>query len=159
MCVHGCIKLISRQPIAELLREANFLAHYKLVLISGPLKHSSLSALCKRARELNIPVLYTRSVGFYSTFSLQLPAEFPIVETHPDPETTQDLRLLNPWPELTEAGSRISDLDSMDDHQHGHVPYVLLLLYYLGVEGNTQRKCAIELQGEDRVQGIGAGEC
>lgn len=90
-----------------------------------------MSALCKRAREFNIPVLYTRSVGFYSTFSLQLPAEFPIVETHPDPETTQDLRLLNPWPELTEAGSRISDLDSMDDHQHGHVPYVLLLLHYL----------------------------
>lgn len=131
MCVHGCFELISTQPIAELLREADFLAQYKLVIISGPVKLSSLNALSKGARELNIPVLYTRSVGFYSTFSLQLPAEFPIVETHPDPETTQDLRLLNPWPELKEAGSRISDLDSMDDHQHGHVPYVLLLLHYL----------------------------
>lgn len=101
------------------------------MLISGPLKRSSLNTLCKGARELGIPVLYTHSVGFYSTFSLQLPAEFPIVETHPDPETTQDLRLVNTWPELAQAGASISNLDSMDDHQHGHVPYVLLLLHYL----------------------------
>ena len=120
------------QPIAELLaQDADFLSQYKLVLVSGPLKRSSLNALCQGARELHIPVLYTHSVGFYSTFSLQLPPEFPIVETHPDPETTQDLRLLSPWPELIEAGARINNLDSLDDHQHGHVPYILLLLHYL----------------------------
>lgn len=71
------------------------------------------------------------SVGFFATFSLQLAAEFPIVETHPDPETTQDLRLLNPWPELVAAAASLGDLSSMDDHQHGHIPYVLLLLYFL----------------------------
>lgn len=120
------------QPIAEILQEdPNFLAQHKLVLISGPIKHSSLQSLCHDAKALGIPVLYTRSVGFYSIFSLQLPTVFPIVETHPDPESTQDLRLLSPWPELTAAGSSISNLDSLDDHQHGHVPYVLLLLHYL----------------------------
>lgn len=87
--------------------------------------------MCNEARSLGIPVIYTRSVGFYSTFSVQLPAEFPIVETHPDPESTQDLRLVNPWPELAAAGARVTDLDKMDDHQHGHVPYILLLLHYL----------------------------
>lgn len=71
------------------------------------------------------------SVGFFATFSLQLAAEFPIVETHPDPETTQDLRLLNPWPELVAAAASLGDLSSMDDHQHGHIPYVLLLLHFL----------------------------
>ena len=101
------------------------------MLISGPMKRSSLDSVCKAAWEAGIPVVYTHSVGFYSTFSLQLPSEFPIVETHPDPETTQDLRLLNPWPELTAAASRISHLDSLDDHQHGHIPYILLLLHYL----------------------------
>ncbi|KAL6235822.1 hypothetical protein BDW75DRAFT_208399 [Aspergillus navahoensis] len=120
------------KPIAEILQEEpGFLAHHKLILISGPIKQSSLQTLCDGAKTLGIPVLYTRSVGFYSTFSLQLPAVFPIVETHPDPESTQDLRLLNPWPELAEAGASISNLDSFDDHQHGHVPYVLLLLHYL----------------------------
>lgn len=80
---------------------------------------------------MGIPVLYTHSVGFYATFSLQLAAEFPIVETHPDPETTQDLRLLNPWPELIAAAASLGDLTSMDDHQHGHIPYVLILLHLL----------------------------
>lgn len=75
--------------------------------------------------------MYTRSVGFYSTISLQLPTVFPIVETHPDPESTQDLRLLSPWSELAAAGDSIDDLENLDDHQHGHVPYVLLLLHYL----------------------------
>ncbi|GFF30448.1 NEDD8-activating enzyme E1 regulatory subunit [Aspergillus udagawae] len=120
------------KTIAEVLQqEPDFLAHHRLVLISGPVKRSTLDTLCNAAKALNIPVLYLHSVGFYSVFSLQLPAEFPIVETHPDPEATQDLRLLNPWPELAAAGASISTLDSMDDHQHGHVPYVLLLLHYL----------------------------
>ncbi|KAL2830561.1 hypothetical protein BDW59DRAFT_141103 [Aspergillus cavernicola] len=120
------------KPIAEILQEEpEFLSQHKLILISGPIKRSSLQSLCSAAKTLGIPVLYTRSVGFFSTFSLQLPAVFPIVETHPDPESTQDLRLLGPWPELAVAAASISNLDSLDDHQHGHVPYVLLLLYYL----------------------------
>ncbi|KAL4898110.1 hypothetical protein BDV59DRAFT_166226 [Aspergillus ambiguus] len=118
--------------ITEILQEdPDFLPQHRLVLVSGPMKQPSLSLLCTAAKELGISVLYTRSVGFYSTFSLQLPPSFPIVETHPDPETTQDLRLLNPWPELAEAAARLDDLDSLDDHQHGHVPYILLLLHYL----------------------------
>ncbi|KAJ9370309.1 hypothetical protein DTO282E5_5018 [Paecilomyces variotii] len=120
-----------QEHIAELLQRPGFLQEYKLVIISGPIKRSSLDAVCNEARSLGIPVIYTRSVGFYSTFSVQLPAEFPIVETHPDPESTQDLRLVNPWPELAAAGARVTDLDKMDDHQHGHVPYILLLLHYL----------------------------
>ena len=83
------------------------------------------------ARELGIPVLYTHSVGFFATFSSQLALEFPIVETHPDPETTQDLRLLNPWPELVAAAAALGELETMDDHQHGHVPYILLLLRFI----------------------------
>jgi amyloid beta precursor protein binding protein 1 len=70
-------------------------------------------------------------VGFYSAFSLQLPSLFPIVETHPDPDSIQDLRILNPWPELAAAAAKLKDLDSLDDHQHDHVPYLLLLLHYL----------------------------
>ncbi|PYH96638.1 putative ubiquitin-like activating enzyme [Aspergillus ellipticus CBS 707.79] len=119
------------KPITELLRDPEFLPQHKLVLISGPVKRSTLETLRKAAKSLGIPVLYTRSVGFYSIFSLQLAAVFPIVETHPDPESTQDLRLLNPWPELAAAGASISNLDSLDGHQHGHVPYILLLLHHL----------------------------
>lgn len=75
--------------------------------------------------------MYLHSVGFFSTFSVQLPADFPIVETHPDLESTQDLRLLNPWPELVSAAAKLDNLDTLDDHLHGHVPYILLLLHFL----------------------------
>ncbi|KKK12411.1 putative ubiquitin-like activating enzyme (UlaA) [Aspergillus rambellii] len=120
------------KSIAEVLQQdPNFLPQHKLVLVSGPVKRSSLEVLSTASQALGIPMLYMRSVGFYSIFSLQVPAVFPIVETHPDPETTQDLRLLNPWPELTAAGASIGNLETLDDHQHGHVPYTLLLLHYL----------------------------
>ncbi|KAK4867075.1 hypothetical protein LT330_007816 [Penicillium expansum] len=117
--------------VEELLTDPDLLSQYKLVIISGPIRRSTLVPLIQEAKQLGIPVLYLHSVGFFSTFSVQLPAEFPIVETHPDPESTQDLRLLNPWPELVAAAANLDNLDTLDDHQHGHVPYILLLLHFL----------------------------
>ncbi|KAJ5800420.1 uncharacterized protein N7518_002488 [Penicillium psychrosexuale] len=117
--------------IEELLVDPDFLPQHKLVIISGPMRRSTLVPLTQEAKQLGIPVLYLHSVGFFATFSVQLPAEFPIVETHPDPESTQDLRLLNPWPELVAAAANLNNLDTLDDHQHGHVPYILLLLHFL----------------------------
>jgi len=76
-----------------------------------------------------VPVIHILSVGFYSSFSIQLPAVFPIVDTHPDPASTQDMRLLNPWPELSAIVPK--SLDALEDHDHGHVPYLLILLHYL----------------------------
>lgn len=71
-------------------------------------------------------------MGFYGSFSIQLPRAFPIVDTHPDPDSTTDLRLLKPWPSLVDYASRKSrDLENMADHEHGHVPYLVLLLHYL----------------------------
>lgn len=65
---------------------------------------------------------------------MQLPAQFPIVDTHPDPASTQDLRLLNPWPDLLEfLAEKTRDLDLLSDHDHGHVPYLLILLHFLNI--------------------------
>ena len=99
----------------------------------GPTQPATvLYTVADKAYRDDIPVMFIQCVGFYSAFSIQLPERFPIVETHPDPESTQDLRLVQPWPELAEyAQTKTQDLDSMSDHDHGHVPYLLLLLYYL----------------------------
>ena len=71
-------------------------------------------------------------MGFYSQFSVQLPAVFPVVDTHPSPESTTELRLLSPWPELIQyTKEKTSGLEQMSDEDHGHVPYISLLLYYL----------------------------
>ena len=54
------------------------------------------------------------------------------MDTHPDPVSTTDLRLVKPWPALLEfATEKTKDLESMNENDHGHVPYMLLLLHYL----------------------------
>ncbi|EGC50011.1 amyloid beta protein binding protein [Histoplasma capsulatum var. duboisii H88] len=119
------------EPIEELLNGENFLQPYAIIIITGPMRHSLLKIVSSAAKQLSIPLIYTHSVGFYSAFSLQLPSVYPIVETHPDPNSVEDLRLINPFPELVAATAKIADLDSLDDHEHGHVPYLLLLLHFL----------------------------
>ena len=51
-----------------------------------------------------------------------------VVETHP--EDVVDLRLDTPWPELARLGNSL-EFEEMDDFEHGHVPYVLILLKIL----------------------------
>lgn len=109
------------------------LDQYNLIIVIGP--PNSLSVLHKisdYASKRSIPLFYVHSLGFYSHFSVQLPSQFPVVDTHPDPDSTQDLRLLDPWPELLLfVHAKTDDLQSLDDREHGHVPYLLLLLHYL----------------------------
>ncbi|CUS09150.1 unnamed protein product [Tuber aestivum] len=83
----------------------------------------------------DIPTFFVHSLGFTASLRIYTPTH-TIIETHPD--SLVDLRLFNPWPELSELASektRALDVpeleDGMSDHQHGHVPYVLLLLKYL----------------------------
>ena len=101
----------------------------------GPTRDSGiLDSICRYAQTFSIPLFYIHSVGFYSHLSLQLPTQFPIVDTHPDPASTQDLRLLNPWPELLDfAKEKTANLHLQSDHEHGHVPYLLLLLHFLEI--------------------------
>ena len=93
-----------------------------------------LERISQHAYKLSIPLFYIHCQGFFSHFSIQLPAQFPIVDTHPDSASTQDLRILNPWPELLEfLEKKTGNLNSLSDHDHGHVPYLLILLHYLNV--------------------------
>ncbi|MCJ1436487.1 hypothetical protein MMC27_005866 [Xylographa pallens] len=121
------------QNIGTFVSSNNNLRKYTLILITAP---TSLSTVLKTAASYawnaSIPLLYIHSIGFYSQFSLQLPLEFPIVDTHPDPLSTQDLRLLNPWPELLHfMHTKTHNIKELSDHEHGHIPYLLVLLYFL----------------------------
>ena len=104
-----------------------------MILITAPTSLSSvLQAVASYVWDASIPLLYIHSNGFYSQFSLQLPLEFPIVDTHPDPVSTQDLRLLNPWPELLDfMHLKTHNMKELSDHEHGHIPYLLVLLHFL----------------------------
>lgn len=106
---------------------------YTLIILTGPARQNEVvRTVSTHASEHSVPFIYIHSIGFYSRFSVQLPAEFPIIDTHPDPASTQDLRLLNPWPDLTEfVHEKTDDLETFSDHDHGHIPYLLLLSHYL----------------------------
>jgi NEDD8-activating enzyme E1 regulatory subunit len=104
---------------------------YNLILLCSPMPMHILNMISKYAQEQSVPVVYIHSRGFYGSFSVQLPEEFPIVDTHPDPESIQDLRLLAPFPELQKELLRIGNIENLDDDDHGHVPWLVILLYYL----------------------------
>lgn len=120
------------EPVETFITQPDALRPYTLILVTSPIDPEILSKISLHANNTGTPVFYIHDVGFYSHFSLYLPPAFPIVDTHPDPASTTDLRLLSPWPELISlAKEKTKDLDNMSDHEHGHIPYVLLLLHYL----------------------------
>ncbi|KAL8664936.1 MAG: hypothetical protein Q9202_002645 [Teloschistes flavicans] len=123
-----------RNSIHNFLENPNALDRYSLILFVASSTQSSkdLDRVTQHCLQNSIPLFYIHSIGLFSHFSVQLPDAFPIVDTHPDPVSTQDLRLLQPWSELQEfMETKTSDLDALSDHDHGHVPYLILLLHFL----------------------------
>ncbi|KAF8244247.1 hypothetical protein K440DRAFT_610226 [Wilcoxina mikolae CBS 423.85] len=103
---------------------------FTLIVVVSPFSTSDILQLSSQ-----IPTIIVYSLGFTTVLRIAAPTQF-IVKTHPDSVT--DLRLLNPWQELSSLASKqTKNLDlaqrdgGMSDHRHGHVPYVLLLLKYL----------------------------
>lgn len=105
-----------------------------MIMYSLPLQPEMLQVIETYGHQHGTPLVATHSVGFYSYFRIALPGTFPIVDTHPDETATTDLRLLSPWPELSEFASEMTkDIDNLDHHEHGHLPMVVILLYYLNI--------------------------
>jgi amyloid beta precursor protein binding protein 1 len=103
-----------------------------MILYALPLPQEQVQLIQNYAEQHRVPTIAVHSVGYYSYFKTSLPGTFPIVDTHPEETATTDLRLLAPWPELTEfAKSMAENIDSLDNHEHGHLPLVVILLHYL----------------------------
>ncbi|KAK4215684.1 putative NEDD8-activating enzyme E1 regulatory subunit [Rhypophila decipiens] len=102
------------------------------VLYTHPVRSEYIPLFEAYSRLHKTPLVAIHSAGFYSSFQLTLPGAFAIVDTHPDETATTDLRVLSPWPELVEfARAMTRDIDKLDDHEHGHLPYLVLLLHFL----------------------------
>ncbi|CAJ0550520.1 Ff.00g104500.m01.CDS01 [Fusarium sp. VM40] len=105
---------------------------FTMILYALPLPQEQVQLIQNYAEQHRVPTIAVHSVGYYSYFKTSLPGTFPIVDTHPEETATTDLRLLTPWPELTEfAKSMTENIDSLDNHEHGHLPLVVVLLHYL----------------------------
>ncbi|KAG6005911.1 hypothetical protein E4U21_007545 [Claviceps maximensis] len=105
---------------------------FTMILYTLPLAIKHITFLESYSEQHNIPIIAASTSGFYAYFSLRLHSFLPIVETHPDDGSTSDLRLLNPWPELSDFASRMAEnIEHQDDHHHSHLPLVVILLYFL----------------------------
>jgi len=105
---------------------------FTTILFSYPIRPEDLARLQVYGQLHKTPLVAVHSAGFYSYFRIHLPGAFPIVDTHPDETATTDLRLLAPWPELSDfARGMTADIETLGDHEHGHLPYIVILLYYL----------------------------
>ncbi|KAK5117354.1 hypothetical protein LTR62_005971 [Meristemomyces frigidus] len=122
------------EPIETVCMEQDALAKYNLIITAAPIDPAILARIHTQAQALNIPAFYLHSLAYFSSFSVQLPPAFPIVETHPDPTSTTDLRLLKPWPELSRfAKEKTAGFEegTMSAHDKAHIPWLCLLLHYL----------------------------
>lgn len=108
------------------------LAPFTTILYTFPINPDHLGVLEACGRENQTPLIAVHSVGYYSYFNVTYPGPFPIVETHPETTATTDLRLLDPWEELSDfAAEMTKNIDTLDNHEHGHLPFVVILLHYL----------------------------
>ncbi|KAI9163751.1 NEDD8-activating enzyme E1 regulatory subunit [Paramyrothecium foliicola] len=105
---------------------------FTIIIYTLPIEPQRLQLIENYARQHATPAIAVHSVGFYSYFKVDLPSVFPIVDTHPDETATTDLRLLDPWPELMEFALGLTkDMESLNAHDHGHIPMLAILLHYL----------------------------
>ncbi|KAK3678051.1 hypothetical protein LTR78_002146 [Recurvomyces mirabilis] len=120
--------------LETLITQEKALADYNLIIVAAPIDPAILAKIQAHSQQYRIPTFYLHSVGFFSSFSVYLPPTFPIVETHPDPTSTTDLRLLKPWPALSAfAKEKLKGLEegTMAAHDKAHIPWLCLLLHYL----------------------------
>jgi amyloid beta precursor protein binding protein 1 len=109
-------------------------ATFTIILYTLPIKEDVLELVEAYGRSHKTPIVSVHSAGFYSYFHINLPGAFPIVDTHPDDNATTDLRLLAPWDDLVSFCRGITaNIDDLGDDEHGHVPFVAILMYYLDV--------------------------
>ncbi|TKA65616.1 hypothetical protein B0A55_07290 [Friedmanniomyces simplex] len=122
------------EPLETFITKENVFAPYSLILAAAPIDPTILERIQTHAQSLHIPAFYFHSVGYLSSFSLLLPPAFPIVDTHPDPTATTDLRLLNPWPALSQFATEKTagfEEGTMRAPDKAHIPWVCLLLHFL----------------------------
>ncbi|CAG8583865.1 9486_t:CDS:10 [Acaulospora morrowiae] len=117
---------LAEDPVTIIETRPEYFLQFTIV-IATEIPENSLLKLAEILWIAKIPLVVVRSVGFIGYFRIIVP-EHTVVETHPD--NINDLRLDKPFPALQQFADTF-DFDSMDPTDHGHIPYVVILLKYL----------------------------
>ncbi|KAI9496705.1 putative NEDD8-activating enzyme E1 regulatory subunit [Zychaea mexicana] len=114
---------------SDLIRtQPEFFDQFSMVIATNLVEQDvlALGDICDKTKKTLVTV---HCKGLFGLFRIQAP-EHAVVETHP--ENVIDLRLGCPFKELLAYVDTI-DLDSLDQTDHGHVPFVVVLLKYVNV--------------------------
>ncbi|CAO3615632.1 unnamed protein product [Cunninghamella echinulata] len=83
-----------------------------------------LADICQESQKKLISV---HCKGYCGLFRIQA-NEHTMIETHP--ENVIDIRLSDPFPQLSDFTSSFADLSTLDQTDHAHVPYIIILLIF-----------------------------
>mmetsp|Transcript_30748 Transcript_30748/g.46620 ORF Transcript_30748/g.46620 Transcript_30748/m.46620 type:complete len:525 (-) Transcript_30748:57-1631(-) len=94
------------------------------LVVAADLEYPLMMHVSKIAGAKNIPLIVVHSYGLMGSLRLQSPP-IPVIDPKPD-NTTPDLRLVTPFQALEDYCNAV-DLEALDDKEHGHVPYPVIL--------------------------------
>lgn len=97
----------------------------KLMIIASDLNPQVLESLSIACDSQKLALVVVQSYGLIGSVRLQLPGNVPLLEPKPT-NAPPDLRLKTSFPALDQLLHSV-DLKSLENHQHGHVPYPILL--------------------------------
>ncbi|KAH9829038.1 uncharacterized protein C8Q71DRAFT_912070 [Rhodofomes roseus] len=117
------------KDVRELLKTDEgraFVSGFSLV-IAHNLRKDTLDELSKLlwADHSNPPLIAVRSAGFLAEFFIQY-HERCVAQPHTD-DNVPSLRIIRPFPALSKWASEL-DFDKLDPTEHGHVPFVIILV-------------------------------
>ncbi|KAL3927507.1 MAG: hypothetical protein SGBAC_013058, partial [Bacillariaceae sp.] len=98
----------------------------KLLVISSDLDPQVLESLSASCSTLQLPLVMVQSYGLMGCVKLQLSGNVPLLDPKPA-NAPPDLRLKTSFPALDDFCQTI-DLATLESHEHGHVPYPIILL-------------------------------
>ncbi|KAI8645748.1 NEDD8-activating enzyme E1 regulatory subunit-like protein [Parasitella parasitica] len=97
------------------------------MIIAVNLPESDLMKLSTLCAESGKSLIAVKNKGLVGMFTMQAP-EHTVIEAHP--ENALDLRLSCPFQQLTDYVSTF-DLDKLDQTDHSHVPFIVVILIYV----------------------------
>jgi amyloid beta precursor protein binding protein 1 len=97
----------------------------KILVIASDLEPLLLEEVAASCHAQKVPLVVVHSYGLVGIVRLQTP---PLPLMNPKPrDGPPDLRLVHPFPALIELAESVP-WEALESHQHGHVPYPLVLL-------------------------------
>ncbi|KAI9300499.1 NEDD8-activating enzyme E1 regulatory subunit [Cunninghamella echinulata] len=97
------------------------------LIIATNLLEDDVIRLADICQETQKKLISVHCKGYCGVFRIQA-NEHTMIETHP--ENVIDIRLSDPFPQLSDFTNTFADLSTLDQTDHAHVPYIVILLIF-----------------------------